>query len=234
MGRTMNLLLIAAVFSCFASGKRRRRKRGRVVGGIDVTDPKLFPFFGSFRLNSTEAPLCGGTILDKYHFLTAAHCDDRPMVSVGTVRRVSTEGIPDTPSGKKAQLLKVRFCKKHPKSKKHKNGVTEFDFKVCKLFAPLHFGEYVKPVVIGSRKEYADYVVTKKAQCYIVGTGTDNQKYSTHRKWVQKLRSWYSKKYENMVGIKTKYGKTIFAIEAEKGSGACNGDSGNGISILCS
>ena len=34
-----------------------------------------------------------------------------------------------------------------------------------------------------------------------------------------------------MVGIKTKYGETIFAIEAEKGSGACNGDSGNGISI---
>ena len=65
----------------------------------------------------------------------------------------------------------------------------------------------------------------------LVGTGTDNQKYNTHRKWLQKLKSWYSKKYENMVGIKTKYGETIFAIEAEKGSGACNGDSGNGISI---
>ena len=114
---------------------------GRVVGGTDVTDPKLFPFFGSLRLNSTEAPLCGGTILDKYHFLTAAHCDDRPMITVGSVRTVSTEGIPDTPSGKKAQSLKVRFCKKHPNSKKHKNGVTEYDFKVCKLFAPMHFGE---------------------------------------------------------------------------------------------
>ena len=114
---------------------------GRVVGGTDVTDPTLFPFFGSLQLNSTEAPLCGGTILDKFHFLTAAHCDDRPMIRVGSVRRVSIEGIPDTPSGKKAQSLKIRFCKKHPNSKKHKNGVTEFDFKVCKLFAPIHFGE---------------------------------------------------------------------------------------------
>ena len=27
--------------------------------------------------------------------------------------------------------------------------------------------EYAKPVVLGSKKEYADYVVTKKADCYV-------------------------------------------------------------------
>ena len=152
------------------------------------------------------------------------------------------------------EFVDVAYCKSHPKAKKMPSGVTQWDFKVCKLRKPLTFSKWhryryilfislekrVQPVAIGTEIEYEKYVVPNKADCFVrkftykfprievywVGTGTDNQQTYTHRKHLQKLKTWYSKKWENVAGIKTKYDRVLFAIQGESGSGACNGDSG--------
>lgn len=64
---------------------------GRVVGGTDVNSAAKYPYYAALITGSLEyAGLqCGGTILDAWHILTAAHCNIRPItyVRVGTVKR---------------------------------------------------------------------------------------------------------------------------------------------------
>ena len=134
--------------------------QGRIVGGADVTDPTEFPFFGNLRWTPTDGPLCSGSLLDRSHFLTAAHCASRPVVSLGFAKRVRGRGD-------KGEFLDVAFCKSHPKTKKNPSGVTQWDFKVCRLRRPVKFSKSVQPITLGTQIEYEKYVVTSKADCYV-------------------------------------------------------------------
>ena len=82
------------------------------------------------------------------------------MVSLSFAKRVRGRGD-------KGEFLDVAFCKSHPKTKKNPSGVTQWDFKVCRLRRPVKFSKAVQPVTLGTQMEYEKYVVTNKADCYV-------------------------------------------------------------------
>ena len=47
-------------------------KDPRIVGGAEVSPAFSFPWLGS--LQTAYGHICGGSVVDKEHFLTAAHC----------------------------------------------------------------------------------------------------------------------------------------------------------------
>ena len=59
--------------------QQKRKRRGRVIGGTDVTSNTEFPEYVAVWANvqnqvGVGTPDCGGFILDRYHIMTAAHC----------------------------------------------------------------------------------------------------------------------------------------------------------------
>merc|ERR1712128_375195 len=72
---------------------RKRKKKGRVVGGTDVNSPSEFPFYVSLFDSKEGNPWCGGTILDAYTILTAAHCNNPKLIKAGSIDRAGQNGI---------------------------------------------------------------------------------------------------------------------------------------------
>ena len=61
--------------------QQKRKRRGRVIGGTDVTSNTEFPEYVSIWANVENqvgigSPDCGGFILDRYHIMTAAFCGE--------------------------------------------------------------------------------------------------------------------------------------------------------------
>ena len=75
LGQILMIYKMRLLFILFLSISARR-KRGRVVDGTDVTSAAEFPYLVGLTSGAMPAnrPQCGGTILDAYHILTAAHC----------------------------------------------------------------------------------------------------------------------------------------------------------------
>lgn len=52
---------------------KRSKLQNRIVGGYSAVE-KQFPHYISIRQNSDDSHFCGGTIINRQHVLTAAHC----------------------------------------------------------------------------------------------------------------------------------------------------------------
>ena len=81
---------------------------------------------------------CGGTILDEYTILSAAHCSI-------TSNSYILAGYISTQSGPKPQIIRVKNVIRHPKF----NRITKrFDYSIVKLREPLTFNSNVKPACL--------------------------------------------------------------------------------------
>ena len=69
--------------------KKSRRKKGRVIGGVNVEESSEFPSYVSIRLHGTH--VCGGTILSPDSILTASHCKVKKgfEVWIGGIKEVT-------------------------------------------------------------------------------------------------------------------------------------------------
>ena len=101
------------------------------MGGSDVTSPTEFPFYVMLSSGYGGFPWCGGTILDAYTILTAAHCTDPKYIKAGSTNRLGKDGI----------IKEVASCKLHPSAKSTPQGCWNMDLQVCRLKQPIPLGK---------------------------------------------------------------------------------------------
>ena len=105
----------------------------RIIGGSIAESP--IPW--QVRLLG-GAYLCGGTILDEYTILTAAHCK---IFSSSHGYAGHTSYL----SGPKPQAFNVKKVINHPN---YIESSSKFDYSIVKLEKPLIFNSYVKPACL--------------------------------------------------------------------------------------
>ena len=157
-----------------------------------------FPFFVTLKSSKYGSPWCGGTILDEYNILTAAHCIARgrppKYIKAGSVNRDGTDGY----------IIRIAKCTSHPKTKRTSMGCTKNDLQVCRLEKPIplckllsikknkvnllsashagHRATKTFPIKMGTKAEFEDYVRTQSAQsdlCQVIGSGSRDRKVSS-------------------------------------------------------
>merc|ERR1712106_600369 len=144
---------------------RKRKKKGRVVGGTDVNSPSEFPFYVSLFYSKEGYPFCGGTILDAYTILTAAHCANPKFIKAGSVDRAGQNGI----------FREVLKCQNHPQTSSLSQGCWTMDYQICRLKQPIPLDNYkTKPAQLGSRSEFDQFVKRRSGfsdMCEAIGYG---------------------------------------------------------------
>ena len=144
-----------------------------------MTSPTEFPFFVMISSSYGGTPWCGGTILDAYTILTAAHCTNPTHVKAGSTNRMGKDGI----------IKEVAKCKLHPSAKSTPQGCWNMDLQVCRLKQPIPLGKFLvnyiqlsyildnyktKPVQLGTKAEYDKHVKYRSKYsdiCQVVGIG---------------------------------------------------------------
>ena len=111
----------------------------RIVGGSEAESP--IPW--QVRWND-----CGGTILDEYTILTAAHCGTNSYRRVLAGALSLQNGFPHDPP---IQLIHVKEVIWH-----HKFNETtwDFDYSILKLRDPLTFNSNVKPACLPKSENF--------------------------------------------------------------------------------
>ena len=85
---------------------------------------------------------CGGTILDEYTILSAAHCRDYSYILAGYI---------SAQSGPQAQRIRVKNVFRHPK---FNYFAKRFDYSIVKLREPLIFNSNVKPACLPKSADF--------------------------------------------------------------------------------
>ena len=104
----------------------------RIVGGSIAESP--IPW----QVQVRGKYFCGGTILDEYTILSAAHCEI-------TSNSYILAGHISAQSGPQAQRIRVKNVFRHPK---FNYFAKRFDYSIVKLREPLIFNSNVKPACL--------------------------------------------------------------------------------------
>ncbi|XP_063696974.1 trypsin-1-like [Culicoides brevitarsis] len=131
---------------------------GRIVGGENAQRGE-FPFIVSLRWYylGMEVHLCGGSIIDKRHVLTAGHCITE-LPPAGMLYAVA--GMTDTENTggvEKWQIIKVIERIVH---EDFHGDVNPNDIAVLKLEFELEFNEFVQPIGLSARGNDVEGQVT--------------------------------------------------------------------------
>ncbi|KAF2888476.1 hypothetical protein ILUMI_17697, partial [Ignelater luminosus] len=116
---------------------------GRVVNGTNAKEGEI-PYIVSVRVNKT--PFCGGSILDRTHILTAAHCvenlpADLITIQYGILRIYQTE----------ENIIQVKSMKMHENYDPSDNYAN--DIAVLTLASPITLGNSAQLIVLPKQNE---------------------------------------------------------------------------------
>jgi len=105
---------------------------GRIVGGLIA----LTPIPWQVQVRTSSQIFCGGTILDKYTILSAAHCQ---ILSNQYIVAGATNSQPGP------QTIRIKNVINHPN---YNSDTVDFDYSIVKLTSPLSFNTNVKPACL--------------------------------------------------------------------------------------
>ena len=217
--------------------------------------PGELPFVAAIAFKGSH--LCGATLIDNYHLVTAAHCvllnkDVDPNgngvspkeleVQMGTIYRYgTTSSEKDT----HAIIRKVESIKKHPyyeqsytdseTGKIEKGGYTGYDIAVITLVVPMPFTEYIWPICLGSKDVVIGAANQKTNPVILSGFGQDTKSGNKHvelqvSKEIRVISKEDCEKSIDHLGHDFKNGQICtVGVNEEKTAGACKGDSGSAL-----
>ena len=191
-------------------------KINRVVGGT-IAIPHSYPWQVSLRLGGGSFHYCGGSIIDEYHILTAAHCDfsvtGGELVIAGD--HVYGQSIPQVEEGIQYSGESVHTHPQYGSSQ----GAPSYDFQIIKLAEKIKFNDKVQPICLPEETEQFE-----ENDCILTGWGfTDGWEQTDPQFLMQaKLPTMTNTECDRRWG-----GIDESMICAGNGiSSACNGDSG--------
>ncbi|XP_048200066.1 LOW QUALITY PROTEIN: coagulation factor X [Perognathus longimembris pacificus] len=147
------------------SSEKDRRNLGRIVGGRDCEVGEC-PW-QALLINEENEGFCGGTILNEFHVLTAAHClhqAKRFKVRVGDRNTEREEGD--------EAVHEVEVIIKHNKFVKE---TYDFDIAVLKLKTPIAFRVNVAPACL-PQKDWAEATLMTQKSGIVSGFGRTHEK----------------------------------------------------------
>ncbi|XP_014295092.1 serine proteinase stubble isoform X2 [Microplitis demolitor] len=131
---------------CGISSSKQTAQR-RIVGGDDAGFGS-FPWQAYIRIGSSR---CGGTLVNRYHVVTAGHCVAKAsarqvQVTLGDyVVNSATENLP-------AYTFGVREIRVHPYFK-FTPQADRFDVAVLRLDRPVHYMPHISPICLPDKNE---------------------------------------------------------------------------------
>ena len=190
----------------------------RIIGGRPT---KSHPWQVSLSLGPGIA-LCGGTIISKYHVLTAAHCVVRGENKTLKPQQITVRvGSSFLKGGKVFNVSKI-FTNGYKDNCTTKQGCIEVknDIAILKLKCPVKFGPTIQPVCLPSNETEYPYPNGTWAIATGFGkTSSNGTKSNTLMEVVLKI----SKKPTDWPGF-------IYTHTPKKGT--CHGDSGGPLMIV--
>jgi len=171
--RILNLLLL------FLTAEAKRQKRGRLKGGTKVNSASKYPSYVSI-LGYGRSHFCGGTILDEYTILSAAHCApkiEKDKILYGTNKRGDK-------NDKNQDRFKIGIKSQNAIGSELPNHLWEKDVIVIKLKEPMKLGPTAKKVELGTYNEFIQHVLLAKKKCTVIGNGRTD----VHRKYSDTLK----------------------------------------------
>jgi len=207
---------ILQLFFLLADGKRA--KRGRVKGGSKVRDTTKYPSFVSI-VTRNGAHYCGGVILDEMTVLSSAHCqiEKGHKVAYGTIKR--SDRIESS-----IKYADIRSVNDIGRMNSRGKSLWDEDYSIVRLASPLRFDSKTKSAVLGTFDEFANFILTGKTTCMIVGNGrTENPNYSdTLKEGRTKIHAYKTQAVKWLTGDDT----NVFLMDNSGNAKADKGDSG--------
>ncbi len=159
--------------------------------------------------------LCGGTVIDQYHILTAAHCIDSLNPATITI----TAGLHNK-NNNEADTRQVRAVERIFKHQDYNPEAIQNDLTILRLAQPLQFNKYVQPACLPGPDPQPD------ADVVLIGWGltkTGGSPYNELKQTKVKVIGDCSAKYW---GPKVDDEKQFCVGDPSTGDSACQGDSG--------
>ncbi|KAH8311480.1 hypothetical protein KR044_006588, partial [Drosophila immigrans] len=182
----------------------------RVVGGSDA--PQAFAPYQVSIMNTFGEHVCGGSIINEYWILTAAHCTEWPKQYL----KVVTGSNDYTKPGAEYSVETVKKHCEHDKPAYHN------DIALLRLSAPIAFNERTQPVKMATQN-----ALNTGDQVTLTGWGSVKAwgRYVTQ---LQKIDLAYldHKSCESKVKNASWLGEGHICTLTKEGEGSCHGDSG--------
>jgi len=237
----ISLALLGSFSECTSTGSLPNGPSSRIVGGIDAPFDK-YKFQASLQ-NIKGTHLCGGSILDENHVLTAAHCCRKSNDSLLYPSTVHTGG---NHIETLTQMVKIAEMRPHEEFADGK-----FDVCVLKLDSSISFNSMVQPVNLACE----DTVIRPGTKLKVLGWGANFENAPTFL-WESMLKElelesisnddckelYKLKEWDLAEEGKLKHGTTVLSDRIvdnvicvggsdQAGKDACQGDSGGPLII---
>ncbi|XP_050072516.1 trypsin-1-like [Anopheles maculipalpis] len=154
LSRIFTLLLVAFVGYAAATDSDDKRSQQRIIGGVRAL-PGEFPAMVSIqRIVLVRAShVCGGSVLNQFHVLTAAECffgnqNSRYRVQAGKVLLNSFE-----PSEQTINVLRFTM---HPQ---YTGSMSPFNIATVRLASPFGYNQFITPIVLPTIDSIPDGIV---------------------------------------------------------------------------
>lgn len=187
----------------------------RIVGGR-ACSPGECPW-QALLVNENQEGFCGGTILNEYFILTAAHCMNQSKYFEVVVGEVDTKKKEGTESVHKVERIITH--------QKFVLQTYDYDIALLRLKEPINFTQYVIPVCI-PEVDFADDVLMAQEAATVSGFGVIQQRGQQATK-LQVLQVPYIDRQQCIESSTFAITKNMFCAGYDtEVKDACQGDSG--------
>lgn len=156
------LLVLSFFITTVLSVKQPRFKiDSRIVGGRDSIKGH-FPYYVSL-VDSSQTHFCGGSIISKYHILTAAHCHN----STENLHMDPTEILAVLGVTQMTTNVTVKQIESISIHKRFDPNIFINDIALLKTVGEIEFSQFIQPIRIVS----SNFVATNRCEATMCGLG---------------------------------------------------------------